>query len=452
MALKKFGNTFGNKLLNQSVIDEDSPKRAKKLVDDSSQMPERPSKEQIEEYARSLKDKTGLEPMPVFRDSNGKINPKYKASRGQGALAGGAAAPMNGNPFHDLFSSIGGIAGGAVSPVLASKQKYVEDVKNIQLQNQTTEAHMRLQAQAQQVRIAAEREQRMQQTADFNQSLKEAGAKVKTTGDKSKFLIEAAKNAPSAEQRTQLNSQFMKLWELEGEPSEDFGQEFNVEKIGDFAFLFDKNTRELINAKGEDGASISALNTQQQVAALAAWTKLGEKDTPTLEESLEKADEMISQQFKGGLKPAQYNSLKMQLAKQIIGAKDSGATSGKVIIDGKVIPIPNLPILGQKKPMEQTQPAQNGDVNQTSPFMQDASQQGDGKVVDGTTGQPMATPAKQEKPPEGYDLTLDDSRTKKSYWAREIAPVNFPKGKTRVTKGGKEYIFENGKYYELVPR
>lgn len=352
--------TFGNPLIqpvNIKDIEEDATNYRKSL--DTTSQPT-----QQTQSSKPSPQKDEWVNSPEYRNPDGSINPRYKSSRLESAATGAryGISIRTGNPLFDAGAILGGLLGGATHKDLRGKEKYAQDIQEASRLNETTQAHQRLLAQQQQIQLQFDREQRLASQQEFQQKMKEDMEKRKGLTDSTKSLIDFAKVA-TPDQKYEINQKINKLWDIDADPSDDFGTTYDIKKLGDYAFLFDKNTGELKSTRGDDGQPVSALSTPQQIRALAAWMKLSEdKDAPTMEEALGKADKYITENFKGGLKPNQYNSLKLQLAKQIISNKETNTNSGKVIVNGQVIPTPNLPILGfQTETKQETQP--EPDVN-----------------------------------------------------------------------------------------
>lgn len=396
-----------------------------------------------------------LKDLPKLYEGEGKdrkINPTYDTSIGQDMVAGAALASQNrtGNPFYDLGAGIGGLLGGAFSKNLAGKMKHRSDVAAVQAENKDailkTEAYQRAEAQ----KIAVQREARLQQGQEFRQQLQLEKQKVKGQGDTSRFLISAAQAAPTPEARMELSQQFNELWGIDDTPNANFGQKYKVEKVGDYAMLFDEQSGELVNAKGEDGKNISALDTARQLDILKKWTGLSEKETPDLVSAMNTADEYIAKNFKGGLKAQQYNSLKMQLTREILKMNKDGGT-GKVIVNGQVIPLPDLSILNQKPPLANDSPDGN---SQFMPPLSNEPQQ----VYDATNGQPPSNIPRTDKQP--VEVTKSDneyplsivSNDGKSYATRQVfqGTEGLDKKKSYLSKDKKtRLIFQDGAWYQV---
>lgn len=350
--------SFVNPLISNSVDIDQYQDKSKDTKPEPTTLPSSPLPQPKDEWVSA----------PDYRLPDGSINPQYKSTRAQSAATGAryGASIRTGNPMFDIGAILGGLLGGVTHKDLAGKERYYKSIQEANTLNETTQAHQRIIAQQQQLQLQADKEKRLLDNSIFVQNLKEAQAKTKNLTDSTKSLINFAKSSPTPELREEINSKLNKLWDIDADPSEDFGESFEAKSYGDHVFLFNKHTGEFKGAKTSDGQDINPLSTPQQVSALKSWMSLSEKDAPTMEEALNKADDYISKNFKGGLKPTQYNSLKMQLAREIIQNKDTKSDSGKVIINGQVIPTPNLPILGQMATIEsQAQSESQPEVDMT---------------------------------------------------------------------------------------
>lgn len=405
----------------------------------------------------------GLKDIPILYEGEGKnrkINPNYDTSIGRDMLAGAGMAKPTGNPFYDLGAALGGLVGGAFNKNLAGKQQHQEDVERIQAENKDkilkTEAYQRAEAQ----KLAQQREARLAQANEFKQQMETEKQKVKGLGDTSRFLTQAAQAAPTPEARMELSQQFNDLWNIDDQPNANFGQKYKVEKIGDYAMLFDEQTGELINAKGEDGKPISDLDTSKQLDILKKWTGLSEKETPDLESAMKQADKYLNENFKG-IKATQIPSIKMQLTREILKMKKEGG-SGRVIVNGQLVPLPELGILEQKPPLAK---------EDASPFMTD-QKEGQTDIVDATNGQPpnniprttegdsTKTLGGTEQTKEPQQITESDaeyplsivSGDGKSYATRQVqsGTENLDKKKSYMSKDKKtRLVWMDGAWYQV---
>lgn len=379
-------------------------------------------------------------------DKDGKkvVNPEYKSGRGGSVLSAirQNRGLMTGNQFNDAGVMIGSAIGGLFNKDLRGQEQYEVDTAAVNERNKqvmvTTEASQRLQMQAAQMAKINEQTQ----TAIWQREFKGKVQATKERKDRINLSRDILKTETDPEKRQTILGQLSS----DGVDISDLGAESKSHYIGGKIFLDDGhgNISQAIDEETGQPWSTDSWGTY-----IDNLKKLGvTPDKAPLDEALiNRAKALVKDlPFKNsGQKSIQV----LNVAKQL--ALTGGESGIRVKLpDGTIreigagdIPLPSgattTPTGGS-----QFMPVEEGGT-----FLVPVPT---GTGTGGQTAQPPASKKAEEpdwsKAPAGFNQSV--VMDKKNYWMREIAPVNFPKGKTRGTKDGKTYILENGKYYELV--
>lgn len=320
----------------------------------------------------------GFVSRPKLYDEQGKLNPKYDSSIGADMMSGlgkGVQVGLNSgrSSLFGIASALGGLAGGAFSKNIAGADKYHRDVQMADAENnsvyQQTEARRRIEA------LRSEEDSRKQQQA--NEATKNAIYQLRTSSlNNSAKIKELDKFAQTAnlppEARAEVARQRAELSGIDISPEdvdENYGLKIKPVKAGDYTYNVDQFGTWRSATDSETGQPISNMTSSQQLSALAQLSKLNQDtDKMTLQQALDQAGQVMKKNFSGGLKPAQANSLKLQIASKILANNKSEKprATDELTISGKqyYIDLTNFPVLnnGTRQPATSTS---------SSPFMQD---------------------------------------------------------------------------------
>ena len=356
MALTQFGK------YKKKLYDDPEPLV---LAERQNKLKQMADKKQAETKDSLTDYKSKVKPIPTLRDEQGNINQKYKASRGEGALAGLATGAEIGqsrsDPFFGIGASIGGLIAGIFKPSHASKQKYQEDVEETTRQNEDlynqTNATLRLQA----IKDEQERKEQDAQIKMQRASAYQSRVEMLNKASQSKDQATQVKlwrdqiQTTSGEDRKFAQQQLAKALGDDENFDENYGVGWEDESYGGMVFIRSKNG-EIVKAQDENGKEISTITPSQQIDTLLKVQKLNPEERPTAEEAWKKADALlksqgVDKQFKNPkTKASQYGALVMRLSSQILDAdkRKVKAPSTEFVVDGIPYKL-DLPIIGEFK-------------------------------------------------------------------------------------------------------
>lgn len=314
---------------------------------------------------------------PKLYDEQGKLNPRYDSSIGADMMTGLGRGVQVGlssgrSSLFGIASALGGLAGGAFSKNIAGADKYSRDVKMADAENdsiyQQTEARRRIEA------LKSEQDNRKQQQANAATRTAIYQLRVSNLNNTAKIkqldtFAQTADLTPEA--RAEIAKQRAELSGIElgaNDVDENYGLKIKPYKAGDYTYNVDQFGTFRSAVDSETGQPISNMTSAQQLSALAQLSKLNQDtDKLTLQQALDQAGQVMKTSFSGGLKPAQANSLKLQIASKILAnnkAEKPRATDELTVGEKQYyIDLTPFPILnkGQQTPSQRN----------PSPFMPD---------------------------------------------------------------------------------